>query len=151
MHDLRCLTRRHICLVHVGRREIEHAIDSTCAIVHHIPRIIQIRNQAFAFHVENVLIIVDVPRLGRDFQPLVHRMDFAHAVEVHHQHAGLEVAIRITHVQLLVHVFHTFAVFHIEIADEIDIRYGGDRVVSEFSIVQFGDIAIDYQIAIQVQ
>ena len=151
MHDFRSLTRRHVCLVHIGGREIEYAIDTTGTVVHHIPRIIQIRDQAFALHVQNILVVVDVSGFGGDFQPFVDGMDLAHTLEVHHQHAGLEVVIRIAHVQLLAHVFGSFSVFHIEIADKVDIGHGGDRIVSKFDIEQFGGIAIDHQITIQIQ
>ena len=78
-------------------------------------------------------------------------MDLAHTVEVHHQHAGLEVAVRIAHMQLLAHVSGPFTVFHIEITDEVDIRHSGNRIIPKFNIEQFGDIAIDHQIAIQIQ
>ena len=151
MHDFRSLTRSHVCLIHIGGREIENAIDTTGAVVHHIPRIIQVRDQAFAFHVQNILVVINVSGFGGDFQPFVDGMDLAHTLEVHHQHAGLEVAVRIAHMQLLAHVSGPFAVFHIEIADEVDIRHGGNRIIPKFNIEQFGDIAIDHQIAIQIQ
>ena len=151
MHDFRSLTRSHVCLIHIGGREIENAIDTTGAVVHHIPRIIQVRDQAFAFHVQNILVVIDVSGFGGDFQPFVDGMDLAHTLEVHHQHAGLEVAVRIVHMQLLAHIFGSFTVFHIEITDEVDIGHSGNRIIPKFNIEQFGDIAIDHQIAIQIQ
>ena len=106
---------------------------------------------SLAFHVENILVIVDISRLGGDFQPFVHRMDLAHTLKVHHQHTSLEVAVCVAHMQLLTHVLRALAVLHIEIADEIDIRHCADRMVAEFGVEQFGDVAVDHQIAIQIQ
>ena len=78
-------------------------------------------------------------------------MDLAHTLKVHHQHTSLEVAVCVAHMQLLTHVLRALAVLHIEIADEIDIRHCADRMVAEFGVEQFGDVAVDHQIAIQIQ
>ena len=53
--------------------------------------------------------------------------------------------------QLLVYVFGPFSVFHIEVANEVNIGHGGDRIIPKFGIEQFSNIAIDHQIAIQIQ
>lgn len=63
MHDLWCLTRFHVCLVHVCRCEIEHSLHTSSTVMHHVPRIVEVSNKSLALSVENVLIVVDVSRL----------------------------------------------------------------------------------------
>lgn len=115
--------------------------------MHHVPRIVEVRNKSLAFSVENVLIVVDVSRFCGNLQPFMDRMNLTHAIQIHNQHAGLEISVAITHMQLLVHIFGANTILHIEIADEIDIWYCGDSVIAHFCIKQFGNHTVHYKIA----
>lgn len=81
----------------------------------------------------------------------MNRMDLTHTIQIHNQHASLEISISITHAQLLAHILSANTILHIEIADEVDIQHCGDSIIAHFRIEQFGNITIHYKIAIQVQ
>ena len=41
-------------------------------------------------------------------------------------------------------VFHTLAVLHIEIAEEIGIEHGSDGGIAHLGVIEFRDIAINH-------
>ena len=71
-------------------------------------------------------------------------MQLAHTVQIHDEHASLEVRIWVTHMQLMDRICHALAIFYIKVAEKIGIRHSADCGVAQIGVIQFRNISVDY-------
>ena len=142
---------RHICLEYIGGRKSEHVAHAATAVVHDVPSLVEIEHPALAVRVQHVLVIVDIVTHAGELEPLRGGVGLAHSFDVEQQHARLEVAIRVTHLELGLGVRKADAVVHVEVAQVVNIPRGGQQVVTKLGVVELGNVALNDKVGVEVQ
>ena len=110
----------------------------------------QIRYPSLALLIENVLIVIDVDGICGNLQPLHNAMKAPQLPRIEHHNAGLEICIRIVHIQNFKTIAHTVATTYIQIGQVINITCCGNKVITQIYVKEFCHVSVYHKIGVKV-